>query len=90
MATLGTALKHEVHQKVQEIDSDHSMQAPSEKLCDCCGRNHRKLYAFDGYWIGKVCAEDYLLYCCNSDVASPVWRGYEKKHTKVTQMVCPK
>lgn len=65
----------------------HSTQPPSEKQCECCGRTHRKLILFGGYWLGSTCLADYILYQKASDITSAVWRGWEMRHAKVSRML---
>lgn len=65
----------------------NTIPANPETPCHCCGRVHRKLFNVDGYLLGQNCADDYKLYQKNNDVTSIYWRGWERKHAKVAQMV---
>lgn len=67
-----------------------TLPADTDKPCNCCGRTHRKLYLYQGYWMGQTCLADYELYLNWRDRNAIVWQGWEKRYEKVHRMVTGK
>lgn len=65
-----------------------TLPADTDKPCNCCGRTHRKLYLYQGYWMGKSCIEQYAFY--TSWPTNIIWTTdayWMKIAAKVTAMV---
>lgn len=64
-----------------------TLPADTDKPCSCCGRTHRKLYFYGGYWMGRSCLEDFEVYQNWPKRESFVWHGHEAAYDKVHRMV---
>lgn len=65
-----------------------TLPADTDKPCNCCGRTHRKLYLYQGYWMGKTCIEHYSFF--TSWPTAPCFTQDEyfiKVAAKVTNMI---
>lgn len=63
------------------------IEETADRQCDCCGRNHRKLYIVDGYAMGTSCAKHYDIYKKWGEKDANIWRGWEKQLSNVKQMI---
>ena len=63
-----------------------TIPAEAERPCDCCGRVHRKLYHYKGFWMGETCKQNYQRFENDRDPKSLYWRGYERIYRRVARM----